>query len=122
MFVFGTIGNSLVSIAALRQHRSMENKIGRTNVHMMVLHLTIAGIIDLLLFKTHICHIIRPEGFNMSLFRHFRSNGILCCDSHGNWLGNNPSMARGRYWMQIFNVHSSFSLLSILHASSLSNS
>ena len=43
MFVFGTIGNSLVSIAALRQHRSMENKIGRTNVHMMVLHLTIAG-------------------------------------------------------------------------------
>ena len=43
MFVFGTIGNSLVSVAALRQHRSMENKIGRTNVHMMVLHLTIAG-------------------------------------------------------------------------------
>ena len=44
MFVLGTIGNSLVSVAALRQHRSMENKIGRTNVHMMVLHLTIAGI------------------------------------------------------------------------------
>ena len=48
MFVFGTIGNSLVSIAALKQHRSMENKIGRTNVHMMVLHLTIAGILKLL--------------------------------------------------------------------------
>ena len=50
MFVFGTIGNSLVSIAALRQHRSMENKIGRTNVHMMVLHLTIAGILVFILF------------------------------------------------------------------------
>ena len=44
MFVFGTIGNTVVSIAAHRQHKSIENN-GRTNVHMMVLHLTISDLI-----------------------------------------------------------------------------
>ncbi len=44
MFVVGTIGNTVVFVAARRQHRSPENH-GRTNVHMMVLHLTIADLV-----------------------------------------------------------------------------
>ena len=44
MFIFGTIGNTIVSVTAYKQHRSPENN-GRTNVHMMVLHLTIADLV-----------------------------------------------------------------------------
>jgi len=44
MFIVGTIGNTVVFVAAKRQHKSPENH-GRTNVHMMVLHLTIADLV-----------------------------------------------------------------------------
>jgi len=46
MFIVGTIGNTIVFVAARRQNRSTEN-VGRTNVHMMVLHLTIADLVIL---------------------------------------------------------------------------
>jgi hypothetical protein len=49
MFVVGTIGNTIVFIAARRQHKSPENH-GRTNVHMMVLHLTIADLVRKFIF------------------------------------------------------------------------
>ena len=42
MFALGTLGNTIVSVAAYRQHKSVEN---RTNVHVMVLNLTIADLI-----------------------------------------------------------------------------
>ena len=44
MFVIGTIGNVIVFIAAYKQHVSIENH-GRNNVHIMVVHLTIADLI-----------------------------------------------------------------------------
>ena len=44
LFVVGTIGNTAVSILSYKQNVSPENK-GRTNVHMMVLHLTLADLI-----------------------------------------------------------------------------
>ena len=44
MFVIGVIGNVVVFVAALRQHASPENH-GRNNVHIMVVHLTIADLI-----------------------------------------------------------------------------
>ena len=44
MFVLGTIGNTVVCFLSHRQNISPENK-GRTNVHKMVLHLTLADLI-----------------------------------------------------------------------------
>ena len=44
MFVVGTIGNTIVCIMSYRQTIRPENK-GRTNVHKMVLHLTLADLI-----------------------------------------------------------------------------
>ena len=44
MFVLGTIGNTVVCYLSHRQNISPENK-GRTNVHKMVLHLTLADLI-----------------------------------------------------------------------------
>jgi gonadotropin-releasing hormone receptor len=44
MFVMGTIGNTVVCFLSHRQNDSPENK-GRTNVHMMVLHLTLSDLI-----------------------------------------------------------------------------
>lgn len=44
MFVVGTIGNTIVCIMSYQQTIRPENK-GRTNVHKMVLHLTLADLI-----------------------------------------------------------------------------
>ena len=44
MFIMGTIGNTVVGFLSYRQNVSPENK-GRTNVHKMVLHLTVADLI-----------------------------------------------------------------------------
>ena len=46
MCIIGTVGNALVFVAAYRQHNSAENQHGRrSNVHIMVVHLTIADLI-----------------------------------------------------------------------------
>ena len=44
MFVVGTIGNTIVCIMSHRQAKRPENQ-GRTNVHKMVLHLTVADLL-----------------------------------------------------------------------------
>ena len=44
MFVVGTIGNTVVGFLSYRQNVRPENR-GRTNVHKMVLHLTLADLI-----------------------------------------------------------------------------
>ena len=44
LLVIGTIGNTIVGFLSYRQNVSPENK-GRTNVHKMVLHLTLADLI-----------------------------------------------------------------------------
>ena len=44
MLIVGTIGNTMVGFLAYKQNVRPENK-GRTNVHKMVLHLTLADLI-----------------------------------------------------------------------------
>ena len=44
MFVVGTIGNTIVGFMSYKQNVRPENR-GRTNVHKMVLHLTVADLI-----------------------------------------------------------------------------
>ena len=52
MFFIGIIGNTLVGIVSYRQNVQNDKKGGRTNVHKMVLSLTVADLI--------VCYIVIP--------------------------------------------------------------